>query len=98
MHVCDHFIGDIPGLVGLFLATLFSGTLSTISSGMNSMSAVVWEDLLKPHFGHLNHTKTTLIAKSLVCAFGISATLLAFACEYFGGVINVCAFYSDNST
>jgi Na+/proline symporter len=34
-------------LPGLFLATIFSATLSTASGGINSLTAVVWEDFLK---------------------------------------------------
>ena len=35
-----HVAGDIPGLPGLFMAGVFSGSLSTISSGLNSLAAI----------------------------------------------------------
>lgn len=41
------FAEIVPGLPGFFLACLFSATLSTFSSGMNSQAAVLWEDFLK---------------------------------------------------
>jgi sodium-dependent multivitamin transporter 6 len=41
-------LADFPGITGLFLACLYSGTLSTISSGLNSIAAVVWTDFIKP--------------------------------------------------
>ena len=41
---------DTPGLPGLFLACVFSAALSTISSGLNSLSAVFLEDVLKCFF------------------------------------------------
>ena len=39
LHVL-HVAGDIPGLPGLFMAGVFSGSLSTISSGLNSLAAI----------------------------------------------------------
>ncbi|CAC5373186.1 unnamed protein product [Mytilus coruscus] len=41
-------MGSIPGLPGIFIAAVFSGSLSTVSSGLNSMSAVLLQDIVKP--------------------------------------------------
>nr|CAD7255941.1 unnamed protein product [Timema shepardi] len=45
------FVGDtmreFPGLCGLFVAGIFSGSLSTVSSALNSLAAVTLEDYLK---------------------------------------------------
>merc|ERR1712012_1021827 len=38
--------GDIPCLPGLFMAGVFSGSLSTISSGLNSLAAIGLRDFL----------------------------------------------------
>ncbi|KAL3977449.1 transmembrane protein 25 [Sarotherodon galilaeus] len=38
-----------PGLPGLFLAAVYSGTLSTVSSIINTLAAVTVEDLIKPN-------------------------------------------------
>ncbi len=64
--------GSVPGLSGLFLACLFSGTLSTISGGMNSMAAVTWEDILK-HYIPSDDRKAVFINKILVFIYGIAA-------------------------
>lgn len=37
----------MPGLVGLFVAGLFSGGLSSMSGMMNTMSCIIYEDFLK---------------------------------------------------
>ena len=37
--------GAYPGMSGLFVAGIFSASLSSISSGINSMAAVLWEDI-----------------------------------------------------
>lgn len=41
-------LGDYPGLCGLFIAGVFSAALSSLSTCLNSMAAVVLEDFVKP--------------------------------------------------
>ena len=40
-------LGQYPGLTGLFIAGILSASLSTISSGINSMATVIVEDIYK---------------------------------------------------
>lgn len=48
------FAGDIgqavPGLVGLFATGIFSGSISSLSSNLNSLSTQFFEDILKRYF------------------------------------------------
>lgn len=46
LYVLDA-VGHIPGLPGLFIAGIFSGSLSTISGALNSLAAVIVEDYIK---------------------------------------------------
>lgn len=39
-------MGHIPGVAGLFIAGIFSGSLSTVSSALNSLAAVTMQDFL----------------------------------------------------
>lgn len=41
-------LGDFPGFPGMFVAGVFSAALSSLSTGLNSMSAVMLEDFCKP--------------------------------------------------
>ncbi|KAL2308100.1 hypothetical protein Nmel_001099, partial [Mimus melanotis] len=56
---------DLPGLPGLFVACLFSGALSTISSAFNSLATVTMEDLVRPHLPGLSESRATLLSKLL---------------------------------
>lgn len=40
-------MGNIPGLSGLFVAGIFSASLSTVSAAVNSLAAVTIEDYYK---------------------------------------------------
>ncbi|ELU13534.1 hypothetical protein CAPTEDRAFT_189333 [Capitella teleta] len=46
LYVMDNLY--YPGLPGLFISCVFSGGLSTMSSGLNSLAAVTMEDFIKP--------------------------------------------------
>src|SRR5699024_4296556 len=47
LYVVDT-MGSIPGLSGLFVAGIFSASLSTVSAAVNSLAAVTVEDYYKP--------------------------------------------------
>ena len=55
-----------PGVPGLFIASLFSGALSTVSSSLNALAAITWEDMLRPHWDHrLTDSRKTKLIKGL---------------------------------
>jgi len=82
-------IGDISGLPGLLLACLFSGALSSISSGLNAIAAVVIEDFIKPCTSKpLSDNKQLFISK--VCVIIISCFIYGIAggLSQLGGLIH----------
>ncbi|KAG5265808.1 hypothetical protein AALO_G00246590 [Alosa alosa] len=68
---------DFPGLPGLFVACLFSASLSTISSAFNSLATVTMEDLIKPHFT-MEESKATLLSKMLAFLYGLLCLAMAY--------------------
>lgn len=46
-------MGHIPGLSGLFVAGIFSASLSSVSASVNSLVAVTLEDYFKVRMNHV---------------------------------------------
>ncbi|XP_061899256.1 solute carrier family 5 member 6a [Entelurus aequoreus] len=78
---------DLPGLPGLFVACLFSGALSTISSAFNSLATVTMEDLIKPHFPNMTESKATFLSKGLALAYGLVCLAMAYLASLMGSVL-----------
>ncbi|BFZ12619.1 hypothetical protein BsWGS_15658 [Bradybaena similaris] len=82
-------MGDFPGLPGLFVACIFSASISTVSSGINSLAAVTLEDLFKPCY-HLVHHKSpskgmsTVATIILAIIFGAMTIGLAYLASLLG--------------
>lgn len=76
-------IFHIPGLLGLYTASIYSGTLSTVSSAINSLSTVV---VSSTEFSFIKR-KPLLWSKILVVFFGGCCFLTAVLAEYLGGIL-----------
>ncbi|XP_030638589.1 solute carrier family 5 member 6 [Chanos chanos] len=68
----------IPGLPGLFVACLFSASLSTISSALNSLATVTMEDLIKPQYPSMNEARATRLSKLLAFSYGLVCLAMAY--------------------
>ncbi|XP_067312186.1 solute carrier family 5 member 6 isoform X1 [Pseudorasbora parva] len=68
---------NFPGLPGLFVACLFSASLSTISSALNSLATVTMVDLIKPHYS-MTEARATLLSKMLALSYGIVCLAMAY--------------------
>uniref|UniRef100_A0A0B6ZWN2 Sodium-coupled monocarboxylate transporter 1 n=1 Tax=Arion vulgaris TaxID=1028688 RepID=A0A0B6ZWN2_9EUPU len=88
MDIFEH----LPGMPGLFLASLFSASLSTLSSGLSSLSALLWADIVQPILGpNVSETKATIIAKLAVFVFGAIACGIAVLVSLIGGTLTQIA-------
>ena len=82
--VLDKF-KEYPGLPGLFLASACSGTLSTVSSGINSVCAILIEEL-KDTFSICDR-HPLISARLIVTVSGLLATGVAFICMSLSGTV-----------
>lgn len=79
---------SIPGLPGLFVAGVFSAALSTMSTGLNSMSGVIYEDMIKPWLRiPLSEIAVSRLMKLTVVLTGILCVTLVFLVEKLSGLI-----------
>ncbi|KAH9494387.1 hypothetical protein Btru_021750 [Bulinus truncatus] len=87
MYVMD-VLGDVIGLPGLFIAGLFSGALSTISSGLNSISACVLEDLVRTYFSkNLRESRARILSQVFALVFGVICLGLTFVAAELGSIL-----------
>ena len=66
---------------------------STLSSGLSSLSALLWTDFIKPRMGEVSEFKATLIAKisGMVC---VCACVCVCVCVFAYVCVCVCALES----
>ncbi|CAG7718016.1 unnamed protein product [Allacma fusca] len=82
----------IPGMMGLFVACVFSGVLSSLSSTLNSLAAVTWKDFLSRsrRFKNLGDRGQANTSKILAGFYGIITIALAFMAQHMGPVLQAC--------
>jgi Na+/proline symporter len=82
-------LDHLPGTAGIFLASIFCGSLSSVSSYLNSQAAIIWHDLLLPHkyFAQFDDAKSLTTNKLLVLLCGLIGSGLAFFIATAGGNI-----------
>ncbi|XP_063423134.1 sodium-coupled monocarboxylate transporter 1-like isoform X2 [Mytilus trossulus] len=81
----------LPGLPGLFVACLFSASLSSISSGLNALAIVILEDILKLWWEYRGNAPSPLwqgrIAKLLGLFAGGLVIGIAFLSQFLGQTV-----------
>ncbi|MBN1816524.1 MAG: sodium/solute symporter [Sedimentisphaerales bacterium] len=77
-----------PGVSGLVLTAVFAAAMSSMDSGINSISAVVVNDLVKPLRGGLGaEAGYVRLARALTVVLGALATLAAFYAARIGSIV-----------
>ncbi|XP_055608321.1 sodium-coupled monocarboxylate transporter 2-like [Uranotaenia lowii] len=85
-----HVLGDYPGLAGLFISGIFSASLSSLSTGLNSLAAIVLEDFVKPFLKNdLSERQTRYLMRGTVLVFGIIASIMVLIVEKLGTVLQL---------
>lgn len=85
-------MGHIPGLSGLFVAGIFSASLSTVSASLNSLAAVTIEDYYKPLYRIMFKTElpmatASLQTKFIALVYGGVCIGVAFLAQFLGGIL-----------
>ncbi|XP_022703879.1 sodium-coupled monocarboxylate transporter 1-like isoform X1 [Varroa jacobsoni] len=90
-QIMPYFVLDrfhIPGVRGLFVAAVFAGSLSTLSSGLNSMSACLWEDFFAPLLSpDIGPKRAVLFTKCIALGLGVLAIGFGFISAYIGNIL-----------
>lgn len=91
----------MPGVAGFFTACVFSGSLSTLSSGFNSLAAVTWDDLLIRlpciQVQDKNSFLSRHLTKFIAASYGILSLGLAFFVGRLGTVLQASIALSGST-
>lgn len=82
-------LSKFPGLPGLCIAGLFSASLSTLSSVINSLAAVTLEDFIRPNCcqGSMTDSRAAFITKMLALLYGVLCIVMSYMVEKLGGLM-----------
>ncbi|RVE54442.1 hypothetical protein evm_000927 [Chilo suppressalis] len=90
-------LSEWKGMPGIFVTGVFSAALSSLSTGLNSMAAVVLEDFWKPFFRKLTHKQTQILMRAVVVILGVICVALVFVVEMLGSVLQLTMSLSSAS-
>lgn len=89
-------LGHIPGVAGLFVSGIFSASLSSVSSCLNSLAAVTMEDYIKPLYAvimkkplEMTPSRSAIPSKIIAAIYGIICIGTAFLAQHIGGILQV---------
>ena len=89
--IISYYVRDrvnFPGFQGLFLASLFAGSLSSLSSALNAFSALVWDDVIRPRLPFaVTEVRAVICSKSIVVLAGVLGMSWCFGLHSFGSLI-----------
>ncbi|XKL67589.1 hypothetical protein PGB90_003080 [Kerria lacca] len=93
LYVMDRF-NNIPGLTGLFVAGIFSASLSTVSAAVNSLAAVTLEDYVKPAYTYMYkkelNNKNSTLTKTLAMGYGFLCLIVALLVRNYDSLLQNC--------
>ncbi|EFN76289.1 sodium-coupled monocarboxylate transporter 2 [Harpegnathos saltator] len=87
-YVEDKFL-NMPGLLGLVMATLFNSALTLAVSNLNSLATVTFEDFIShiPRLSDLKDTQQLHFIKAIGVIYGILIICISFLVAMLSGVI-----------
>jgi len=87
-------MSPFPGLPGLYVAGVFSASLSTVSSVFNSLSAVILEDFVRKteKWKNMTEEQGAKASKLIALTFGLLCLLLASLGDFLGSVVQASTY------
>lgn len=89
-YIVQDLLRDYPGLSGLLVASVFSGSLSTLSSGYNALAAVTWDDFVRPRV-NISDAAALRVTKCIAAAYGLLSISIAFLTGTMESIIQASA-------
>ena len=88
-QVIPYFVEQViklPGFLGIYYSCLFSGSISSMSTAYNSVSAMLWEDWLRSWLEpKMTKRQIMITVKVIATAIGVVCTAVAISANYVGG-------------
>ncbi len=78
-----------PGVSGLMVTAIFAAAMSSVDSGINSLSTVVVNDFVRPLWGRRTSGQEMALARVITVVLGIFATLTAVYAARIGGIVTM---------
>ncbi|XP_055690264.1 sodium-coupled monocarboxylate transporter 1-like [Lutzomyia longipalpis] len=89
-HYIEHTASIFPGFTGIFIAGIFSASLSSTSSFLNTLSGSIYDDFLAQRFFHTaTESRASNIVKLIVVLLGILQMFLLLLIEKLGTIFNM---------
>uniref|UniRef100_T1IR62 Sodium-dependent multivitamin transporter n=1 Tax=Strigamia maritima TaxID=126957 RepID=T1IR62_STRMM len=82
-----HTMSSVPGMPGVFVAGVYSASLSTTSSVLNSLAAITLEDHVKPRWKSLTDARATYLSKLIAVAYGVVCIMVIAIIMNLGGIV-----------
>jgi len=82
-----HKLSNLNGIPGLYMACIFSGALSTASSGLNSLTAVTLEDIVKRRYPDMSERRAMVVSKCIACGYGLIVIAVTFLVSTLGTLV-----------
>ncbi|CAL8103945.1 unnamed protein product [Orchesella dallaii] len=80
-------LGHFPGFPGLFVAGVTCASLSSVSSGLNSLAAILTYDYIKQWFPHWSDATLLRLSKAFCVIFGCISFGFVFVAEHLGNIL-----------
>jgi len=77
---------NFPGFAGLFVSSVYSGMLSTVSSGTNSVAMIIFEVFIRPNVKQMSDKKEIYISRIICLMVFLIIFLLALVVSKLGKI------------